>query len=567
MTQQIGALCAATNESIQTKYEYDQWGNITKQTEKVDCKISTIQYSYDEGNRIIGLTYPNGERVEYKRDELGRVLDAAHNGAQVISERTYRADGRFKQQTFANGLVEVRLHDVQGRLTSQEFGSEVLGERVQLPEKIDYQYDANGNLLKKHNQLYGYDPLNRLVNDQVSKFHYDGNGNRLQALGSESNQQLAYYGQSNQLFSVDDIQIEHDGAGNQLNELNGNRYHYNQAGKLVKVSNGERTVARYLYNAFSQRVEKTVDGLSTKFSYNLAGQLIQESANDSSSVTYLWVDNEAVAHIQKNTTTYLVSDHLSTPRYGIDREQKVVWKWISDGFGTLEPANDPDQNGVSININLRFPGQYSDAETGLYFNWYRYYNPKTGRYTTSDPIGLLAGVNTYGYVDGNPVVSYDLTGLTIVVSGSDADKALVNRHLDSLSANSPSARALISTLRNQNEVIKLVVRDSFVDNALLLTGQSGSSYNPITGVISYFPTQGVDEFGVPNEIVLGHELVHAYHDIIFGRNSLNTSRTTLQSWTINGISGGGGSVSFNGACYPDHSENEIRSDYGLGDRG
>jgi len=83
----------------------------------------------------------------------------------------------------------------------------------------------------------------------------------------------------------------------------------------------------------------------------------------------------------------------------------VLWQWQGNAFGDTQPT------GSSADlINLRFPGQYYDDESGLYYNWNRYYDPRTGRYITSDPIGLDGGLNTYGYVGGNPGRHTDPTG-------------------------------------------------------------------------------------------------------------------------------------------------------------
>jgi len=65
-----------------------------------------------------------------------------------------------------------------------------------------------------------------------------------------------------------------------------------------------------------------------------------------------------------------------------------------------------------VTLNLRFPGQCFDKETGLHYNYFRTYDPSTGRYLESDPIGLDGGLNTYTYVLNNPLIHMDLFGLT-----------------------------------------------------------------------------------------------------------------------------------------------------------
>jgi RHS repeat-associated protein len=109
---------------------------------------------------------------------------------------------------------------------------------------------------------------------------------------------------------------------------------------------------------------------------------------------------------------YIDSDHLNTPRVITDASNRIVWQWEnSDPFGDNLPEEDPGNTGNTLEFNLRFPGQYFDRETGLHYNYFRDYDPSTGRYVESDPLGLQGGINTYTYVNGNPLSNTDSEGL------------------------------------------------------------------------------------------------------------------------------------------------------------
>ena len=117
---------------------------------------------------------------------------------------------------------------------------------------------------------------------------------------------------------------------------------------------------------------------------------------------------------------YIYTDHLNTPRAITDTANNMQWVWENkEAFGN----NAPTEIVSGFKFNLRFPGQYFDNETNLNYNIHRDYNPVWGRYTTSDPLGLAAGINTYGYVGGNSLGLSDKLGLftKIIVTGGSYD--------------------------------------------------------------------------------------------------------------------------------------------------
>ena len=119
------------------------------------------------------------------------------------------------------------------------------------------------------------------------------------------------------------------------------------------------------------------------------------------------------------TAYYVHTDHLGTPVAMSDEGGNVVWRASYAPFGKamVDPAS-------TVEMNVRFPGQYYDQETGLHYNYFRYYDPETGRYVTSDPIGLAGGINPYLYTTANPLSYIDPFGL---LSWSEAVTRYVSR--------------------------------------------------------------------------------------------------------------------------------------------
>ena len=104
-----------------------------------------------------------------------------------------------------------------------------------------------------------------------------------------------------------------------------------------------------------------------------------------------------MAKLEGRTPYAIHSDHLGAPRLATDGNGETVWRADYTPFGQAEISSG------QITLNLRLAGQYADEETGLYYNYHRYYDPETGRYTTADPIGLRGGLNLYAYVYNDPL--------------------------------------------------------------------------------------------------------------------------------------------------------------------
>jgi RHS repeat-associated protein len=119
----------------------------------------------------------------------------------------------------------------------------------------------------------------------------------------------------------------------------------------------------------------------------------------------------------------IAPDHLGAPHQITNAQGHVVWQWDHDPFGNGLPTG-------SLEYNLRFPGQVYDQNAKLHYNYFRDYDPRTGRYIESDPIGLRGGIATYDYVRQNPLRFVDPKGenLFIVVGSMLGITALLTNY-------------------------------------------------------------------------------------------------------------------------------------------
>ncbi|MCG7984203.1 MAG: hypothetical protein JAY90_15810, partial [Candidatus Thiodiazotropha lotti] len=207
---------------------------------------------------------------------------------------------------------------------------------------------------------------------------------------------------------------QYDAAGNTISSLLGS-YTYDDQNRMVGFSN-TGTTASYGYNGKGERIRKTVDGVITRFRYGPSGALLGEYDQSGQAIReYLYLEGQPVVQLQGPVpvqVSYLHTDHLGAVVKATDGTGSVVWD--SD----RRPFGDRAETVAQVEMPLGFPGQYFDQETENYYNYFRDYDPATGRYLQSDPIGLEGGLNTYAYVSSNPIRFTDSSGLFLDQSGA-----------------------------------------------------------------------------------------------------------------------------------------------------
>ena len=232
----------------------------------------------------------------------------------------------------------------------------------------------------------------------------------------------------------------YDDNGNMTQKTEGaevTNFIHNEEDRLVRVEDDSSTViAEYYYDPFGRRLWKDVGGTKTYFFYADEGLVGEYDGAGAEIKTYgykpgsTWTTDPLFMKIGGDYYFYQ-NDHLGTPQKITGINGSVVWTGKYGSFGEVTVEVETVEN------NLRFPGQYYDQETGLHYNWHRYYESTTGRYLTEDPVRFIGkevhcspqmGIkfdcnklklikdemeieHLYSYVECNPINYMDTNGL------------------------------------------------------------------------------------------------------------------------------------------------------------
>jgi RHS repeat-associated protein len=431
-TGATGRMTKMSDASGQSTYAYDGFGRMLSKTQTVGtgatAKRFSVTYTYGAAGNSVGhvatMIYPSGNRIDIAYGSDGRaaslgvtVPDAGQ--ATIMDNIRYVPFGPVQSWTWGNSTATSpnlyeRRFDLDGRITSYPLGHPANNGTLRT-----LSYDAAGRVnASMHSgqpaaalldQRYDYDDLDRLVGfdgaNSSQRYQYDVSGNRTSATFGAARYLNTISPSSNRLSSTTGPapakRNTYDAAGNLISDGTVS-YAYGNDGRLSGVVAGGIATG-YRYNGLGQRVAKArAAGVAVHYVYDESGRLLGEydSAGKAIQET-VYLDDLPVAVLKQGSASagvnqsaaghvyYVYADHLGTPRV-ITRasDNKMVWRWDhADPFGVDQPDENPGKLGAFA-YNPRFPGQMFDKETNNHYNYFRDYDPQTGRYVQSDPIGL-----------------------------------------------------------------------------------------------------------------------------------------------------------------------------------
>jgi RHS repeat-associated protein len=469
---QLGQMDSKHVDETTTHYAYDVAGRLVR-AETPDAVLSrsydgagrlmsettngrTTSFAYDGAGRRISRTTPSGVASTWSYDPAGRRIALSVADREI--DLRYDAAGREIAFLIGDSLAMHREFDPRGRLTGQSLTTRA----DRLVQRHTYAYRSDDALVRFDDLLAGtrhfdLDETGRITGVDAQgwseSYSYDATGNQTSAdwpashAGHEATGPRAYEG--TRITRAGGVRYEHDAQGRvllrQRTRLSRKpetwRYTWNAEDRLVSVRTPDGSLWRYVYDPLGRRIAKQLfrpDGGSTDeqefFSWDGATLCEQTSvaADDGNAVTLTWEHQgtrpitqterrkaaEASQEEIDSRFFAIVTDLVGTPTELVDEDGEIAWHsrrtvWGKTVWSRAGGAYTP----------LRFPGQYYDTESGLHYNYFRYYDPETARYVTSDPLGLTPGPNPFTYV-GNPFSWIDPLGLSPCSPGTRDDALL-----------------------------------------------------------------------------------------------------------------------------------------------